>query len=738
MEQLQEATHDNLEVSEFNIREFAKNSVYNRHHFETEPFDQSALHGKKDHYHSYFLHSDEVNKYYNTNYDKNGKNTLSGYSEAVYANELVIDLDDESLENALDKTRALIKNLENNYEVDPRYLKINFSGSKGFHVRIPSVLFGEFEPSALLPQLHKKIVGEFFSSNDESDSSIYKTIGLIRVVNSVNGKSGLTAIPLSSKEIFELSMDKIKELAKSQREIDCYESDELIPSDVLVELKKKCLSNLSENDEVTRRDSLLERLETSVPVGSRTNTLAQLVGTLNVKGVPLEIALLTARGWNSQNADPLGDEKVTYTVKDIYTRYKDQSIADRTKHFYSYETSIYQASIVGDEFSLKKIGEKKLYTKLKVSTKEEAKSIFDYVVHNNHIDQLRRIDYLSNMNIEKSFYVFDRVNGIFNVNVPPRKVEERDNLFIENYLSKLFGEHKNFIKKWLAVFSYTNYQKLPFLIFTGDRGTSKNTFAEMVGAIFPSLSSFPKELEGNFNPDAEKKLVVIDESDSNGKMQYTILKKLSGQKEVEVNKKYISQYKARNNMNMIMLSNDLKAVYVDREEMPTDEFNNQFFVYRFKRVFEKFDPNFGEKLEARIGNYVRTELKKVFDEIDSVDGRYSIPVPITEDEKRLFRNSITEIEAVADDTVKQLILASEDPNSGYKDFIDEGLIPTDFFSYRSQKFSKNQIVSDLQRRNYLLDVTVEKYKMINGKRPYCYKLGERWKDEIQQNQQTLP
>lgn len=79
--------------------------------------------------------------------------------------------------------------------------------------------------------------------------------------------------------------------------------------------------------------------------------------------------------------------------------------------------------------------------------------------------------------------------------------------------------HDEFIKDWLAVFFFTNYKKLPDLILTGDRGSGKNTFAESLSMVFPTLSVIVKELDGNFNPAGGKKLMIVDESDSKGKMQ---------------------------------------------------------------------------------------------------------------------------------------------------------------------------------------------------------------------------
>ena len=66
-------------------------------------------------------------------------------------------------------------------------------------------------------------------------------------------------------------------------------------------------------------------------------------------------------------------------------------------------------------------------------------------------------------------------------------IVDKDNDFIEEYLDDRFGTHKTFIKEWLAVYCYTNYQKLPTLILTGYCGSGKTTFAEIIADILSPL-----------------------------------------------------------------------------------------------------------------------------------------------------------------------------------------------------------------------------------------------------------
>ena len=176
---------------------------------------------------------------------------------------------------------------------------------------------------------------------------------------------------------------------------------------------------------------------------------------------------------------------------------------------------------------------------MNAESKEDQKEYLHFLVCNKNLHSIKRIDYIGDLYIDSSYYEYLTANGIFQVHIPEIPIKKQDYEFIESYLDSVFGEYKLFIKKWLAVYCYTNYRKLPHLVFIGERGTSKLTFMEMVSSIFESLSSWPKDLDGYFNPDAEKKLVIIDEEDDKGKVQYKALKKFVELSFLQKNKKYI-------------------------------------------------------------------------------------------------------------------------------------------------------------------------------------------------------
>jgi len=292
-------------------------------------------------------------------------------------------------------------------------------------------------------------------------------------------------------------------------------------------------------------------------------------------------------------------------------------VALKSENFWSQGTSVFEAGMVGDVFSLENIGDKKYFVKVGAIKKQDKGKYYNYLVKNKHLHRINRINNIGDATIDESNYTFDRALGDITIRVKALPENIKDNTFIEDYLTSVFGVSKKFIKEWMAVYTYTNYKKLPTLILTGERGVGKNTFAEMVQAIFPVLSETAKDLEGNFNGFAEKKLLIIDESASNGKVQYQMLKKFSGQKFMEVNHKYLRQYQVQNNLNIIFLSNDELPIYVERDEIPTNDQNNQFFVYRLQ-PHSTFDADLQQKLIDRLGHYIRTELKSVFNGVSFV------------------------------------------------------------------------------------------------------------------------
>src|ERR1035437_3337970 len=139
----------------FNLIEYALGNLkYRKHFFKLNNLQNYS--GKEETYHSLFIHSDEVKEYISKN---NG--SIEGYAGCVGAHEIVIDIDCKAnLDESQKITQDILQKIESQYEVDLKSLRVNFSGSKGFHIRIPAVLFDNFEPSENIPAQIRSIVEE--------------------------------------------------------------------------------------------------------------------------------------------------------------------------------------------------------------------------------------------------------------------------------------------------------------------------------------------------------------------------------------------------------------------------------------------------------------------------------------------------------------------------------------------------------------------------------------------------
>ena len=138
------------------------------------------------------------------------KGTLSGYDGILYMpDEFILDVDGSNPGNAKDKTIGLTIELD---DLCIPY-QIYFSGT-GFHVGIPGNAF-RWKPC---PDLHLKVKDELQARGiyEYADSSVSDKTRIIRVVNTLNSKSSLWKIPITSSELHE-SIDKIQELAKGKR-----------------------------------------------------------------------------------------------------------------------------------------------------------------------------------------------------------------------------------------------------------------------------------------------------------------------------------------------------------------------------------------------------------------------------------------------------------------------------------------------------------------------------------------
>ena len=405
-----------------------------------------------------------------------------------------------------------------------------------------------------------------------------------------------------------------------------------------------------------------------------------------------------------------------------------------TEPFWSYGSDVYEFGIANDEFFFERIGEKKFHHLSKSDRdKDEQERAYKYLVQHKHIRHISEINYIGDISVDHTHFTVDKDDGLITVHHAAIPVKIQDNQLIEDYLNNRFSKYKDFIKQWLAMYVYTNYTKLPTIILKSGRGCGKSTFVEVIGEIYKPLAYNWNGHEQNFTYEAEKKLLIVEENEQAAQHQYKTLKKYTGQKYSRVEKKFKDPYHVLNNMNIILLANDSIPVYVTRDERPTSELNNQFFVYEFPPIKGNLNVNIQNEIEDRLGHYIRTELKKVFVNINSSGCRYGIKVPITDAEKALFADNITNLESDVDTLMDRLLdkYASEyEADTPEQQLFQDGYIPVKTIDdYNSSRTHSNQIIKNLKRRGIIVSSEPERVsRKIHGNqfRGKCYQLSAEW------------
>jgi len=137
-----------------------------------------------------------------------------------------LDLDSESNpEDALSETKLVVEVLKK-LGLPDEYIRVYFSGCKGFHLEVPFEAFGS-EPHKELNKIWRiftQMIDNYLKENRGVglrcvDWKIYDRRRLWRLPNSINSKTGRYKIPLTVAELNSLSLEEIEELAKTPREI---------------------------------------------------------------------------------------------------------------------------------------------------------------------------------------------------------------------------------------------------------------------------------------------------------------------------------------------------------------------------------------------------------------------------------------------------------------------------------------------------------------------------------------
>ena len=245
-----------------------------------------------------------------------------------------IDKGGNSDGHTLDLTRAVLMQLKD-MDVEDSSFQVYFSGT-GYHINISNEVFN-FQTGTHLPLVVRSTMTKLFP---DIDNSIYMRSGIYRVAHTINKKSGLYKIPLTTKEVWSLDADKLKQLAQEPR-LE-------FPYEVLVgdgELEEHIVSsghNITAMQNVTEPSKVVPCVQTMLnqgpAPGKRHNVILRIVSHLKRHGLPSKFAKVIIDEWNQGSMD---DQEIISLIESAYNGNYRYSCNDATMKDYCSSKCIY-------------------------------------------------------------------------------------------------------------------------------------------------------------------------------------------------------------------------------------------------------------------------------------------------------------------------------------------------------------------------------------------------------------
>lgn len=132
----------------------------------------------------------------------------------------VIEKEEDFLKIKADVRQAL-KYLKLFLNISIEQVRFFFSGNKGVHLIVDAQTIG-LEPHIALNSIYKDMADDIkkYCKYETLDTGVYDDKRMFRMVNSINKKSGLYKIPITAKELNDLTYAQIAELARNPRMIN--------------------------------------------------------------------------------------------------------------------------------------------------------------------------------------------------------------------------------------------------------------------------------------------------------------------------------------------------------------------------------------------------------------------------------------------------------------------------------------------------------------------------------------
>lgn len=270
--------------------------------------------GHTDMYMTYFRYNVEAIDYF----EENG--TLGKFQGPAYADWMPIDIDAKDLVQAQDQARELIERLED-YGIDRNTCRYYFSGSKGFHIMIPSGVM-DASPD---PMIHKRFrkVAQYLTKGLTIDTGIYDKTRLFRLPNTINSKSGLFKVELYDFQVAHGTLKDIFELAEKPGErLDIEEDYDVVPE--LAELFHEPIevnTSRENNGKTATYICMQTMMAKGVPDGERNNGAIRVASHLQKHGLNPTMVWTALDEWNKRNDPPMENDRLELVYDQSFNQY---------------------------------------------------------------------------------------------------------------------------------------------------------------------------------------------------------------------------------------------------------------------------------------------------------------------------------------------------------------------------------------------------------------------------------
>lgn len=220
---------------------------------------------------------------------------------------------------------SLIQILQSELRLKLNEISVFFSGSKGFHIMVPSTVL-KIPFSSKLNLIYKSFILYLQTKVEHGklmDTKIYDNKRLIRIPNTINEKTGLYKVAVTASQLRSFTKEQLLEYAKEPKPILKIETSvNQEAATRFLDIVRKTTHTAPQRHttdwqiptEIKKLPMCMKvLLSTQIQKGGRNNMLALLASVLIQNGYQGEKAISVLQTWNYNNEEPLEDKEVLQT-----------------------------------------------------------------------------------------------------------------------------------------------------------------------------------------------------------------------------------------------------------------------------------------------------------------------------------------------------------------------------------------------------------------------------------------